>query len=293
MKLNKVKKALSIIEMSIVLIVIGILVVGVISGQGLVNNFKIKAAQKLTLSSPIPSIKGILVWYETSLNDSLEIDHETSEVTKWYDNNPIAEPDKKINAYKTSKELPKYVKNVINGLPVVEFKDSAKNILIDPDNDSLSFLAGHNYTIFVVEQRIVSGALSSDEGMFLDGSDTQTDYNLQFGYGPSSFMAGNQGRNWDVSINFSDALTPRLHILKFNEDTGKHYKMYSKEGDYEEDDSSFIGHYLRSYANPVIGGNSGSTDLGLAEIVVFKRSLKKSEIESVKDYLLQKYQIKI
>ena len=141
----------------------------------------------------------------------------------------------------------------------------------------------------MIEQRLESGQLNSQQGLFLGGADNETDYKLQFGYGASNFLAGNQGRDWNVAVTLSDALTPRLHMLKFHSGTGKHYEMYSKDANYSEDNSDFIDYPLRSYNNPIIGGNAGSTDLGLAEMIIFKRALKNSEMNAIKEYLLQKY----
>jgi hypothetical protein len=50
---------------------------------------KITVAQNLTQSSPVPSIKDLSVWYETSLDKSF-IDAEESDgtpITTWFDNN--------------------------------------------------------------------------------------------------------------------------------------------------------------------------------------------------------------
>jgi len=58
-------KAFSLIELSIVILIIGILVAGVTSSSRLVKRMKIITAQNLTTSSPISSIKDLIFWYET------------------------------------------------------------------------------------------------------------------------------------------------------------------------------------------------------------------------------------
>ena len=64
------KKAFSLIELSIVILIIGILVAGVTQSSRLVSRMKQISVRSMTLNSPISSIKDLYAWYETSL-DSL------------------------------------------------------------------------------------------------------------------------------------------------------------------------------------------------------------------------------
>jgi len=74
------KKDFSLIELSIVILIIGILVAGVTSSSRLIKRIKIATAQNITQSSPVSSIKDLAVWYETSLDKSF-IDAEESDGT--------------------------------------------------------------------------------------------------------------------------------------------------------------------------------------------------------------------
>ena len=64
-------KAFSLIELSIVILIIGILVAGVTSSSRLITRMKVVTAQNLTRNSPVSSIKDLAMWYETSLDESL------------------------------------------------------------------------------------------------------------------------------------------------------------------------------------------------------------------------------
>ena len=82
--------AFSLIELSIVILIIGVLIAGVTQASRLVRQSKITTAQTLTQSSPVNSLKGLVLWLEptmeASFQDSQKVDGGA--LTKWYDVNP-------------------------------------------------------------------------------------------------------------------------------------------------------------------------------------------------------------
>ena len=84
-------KAFSLIELSIVILIIGILVAGVTSSSRLITRMKVITAQNLTRNSPVSSIKDLAMWYETSLDESFDNaeESEDSPITNWFDLNPL------------------------------------------------------------------------------------------------------------------------------------------------------------------------------------------------------------
>ena len=83
-------KAFSLIELSIVILIIGILVAGVTSSSRLITRMKLITAQNLTRNSPISSIKDLSVWWETSLDESFDNAEESDDslISGWLDINP-------------------------------------------------------------------------------------------------------------------------------------------------------------------------------------------------------------
>lgn len=64
------KKAFSLIELSIVILIIGILVSGVTQSSRLIRQFRLSSAQSLTDNSPVNSIPDLVAWYETTKETS-------------------------------------------------------------------------------------------------------------------------------------------------------------------------------------------------------------------------------
>ena len=106
-------RAFSLVEISMVLLIIGILIAGITEGANLIRKSRLRVAQSLTKSSPVISTKGLMLWYETSLETSFnenEInndDQATPSISVWYDNNSQL-PAKNNAIQSTSANKPLY-----------------------------------------------------------------------------------------------------------------------------------------------------------------------------------------
>lgn len=80
-------RAFSLIEVSVVIIIIGIFVAGVMVADGMVSKFRITAAKNLTQSSPISTFKDTALWLESSLDSSFNSSEAQSgaSLSTWYD----------------------------------------------------------------------------------------------------------------------------------------------------------------------------------------------------------------
>jgi prepilin-type N-terminal cleavage/methylation domain-containing protein len=76
MNKKNTQKAFSLIELSIVILIIGILVAGVTQSSRLVNEIRLSSARSVTQSYPVYSIPGISSWIETTLESSFNSDFD-------------------------------------------------------------------------------------------------------------------------------------------------------------------------------------------------------------------------
>ncbi len=125
----KFKSAFSLIELSVVILVIGILVVGITTGSRIISEAKIKSARALTKSSPVNSINDLVLWNdsisEDSFSNSSTIEDGTT-VNTWQSLNPqTATKNNLIGAAI-------YLKKGINGLPTMQFNNP-----LPPSNNNL------------------------------------------------------------------------------------------------------------------------------------------------------------
>ena len=66
------------IELSVFILIIGILIAGILASQRIVAKFRITTAQTLTISSPVHGIPDSTIWLESSLEKSFK-DSESSD----------------------------------------------------------------------------------------------------------------------------------------------------------------------------------------------------------------------
>ena len=117
---NNLKSAFSLIEISIVLLVISALIAGIIIGGQLVKQARIKAAQSLTEKSPIMDTENLLVWFEGSLDNSFDTgqNQDGSNLNEWKTIAGVTEGEQ-INAKLESGGDTPIFANSINSVPAV------------------------------------------------------------------------------------------------------------------------------------------------------------------------------
>ncbi|MBP7710634.1 MAG: prepilin-type N-terminal cleavage/methylation domain-containing protein [Rickettsiales bacterium] len=173
--MKQFKKAFSLIEISIVILVIGILVAGVTQASKLIDKMTLTSAQALTQSSPVAGIKGLAAWYEStsekSFSSTIDQDSSTNNaVTVWNDINP--QSTSTFNASPlASNNQPILKKAAINNLPAVFF-DGVNDYLAA---DSLaSYFSGEDLpiSVFVVLNKMGSAAAQQNFISFSNSSAT-------------------------------------------------------------------------------------------------------------------------
>lgn len=125
-KTLKNRSAFSLIELSIVLLIIGILIAGVTQSSRLINKSRINNARTLTQSAPVSSIANLALWIETTSEDSI-VDSETEDsatVTNWYDINPQASLKASFTEGTNKPAYRSAAAQSINSLPVIVFDGS-------------------------------------------------------------------------------------------------------------------------------------------------------------------------
>jgi len=206
------KKAFSLIELSIVLVIIGLLVAGITQSSRLVQKFRIRTAQTLTQSSPVNGIRNLVAWYETTSQASFDssIDNAVA-VSNWYDISPSV--DKSNATQITAANRPVYTENDINSLPTLKFTRSLSQSLNLPDGT----VPYNNspYTIFIVAKAspICKGA-SVICALISSGTAANKQAN-NFRYETAAVGFVNHWYDYDVrSTNTLDTTSP--HIVSFH-----------------------------------------------------------------------------
>ncbi|MFT6077307.1 MAG: prepilin-type N-terminal cleavage/methylation domain-containing protein [Rickettsiales bacterium] len=280
MKKIKNKNGFSLIEISIVMLLIGILVAGISQGSILKKQMKINAAKSLTKGSPVNAIPDLVVWYETTLETSFnEVDIFDGKAltnvdgSAWKDNSPV----RGNNAVIFTTEAPAYVKYGINDLPSLRFNGTDEHLITN-----YTRLVGKNYTIFAVEAR------GDGNKNPVIGSDV-----VSYGYSSSNTLNGSLINGTQAVPIFASKIpriltflsAPKILTTKgvfVNGGNGSAAPSAIADGSLFDSQPGFVGQGVGEFYNGDI-----------SEIIIFNRALDLLERNAIQDYLSNKYKINV
>ncbi len=276
---KKTRSAFSLIEVSVVIIIVGIFVAGILVSDGLITKFRISAAQSLSRSSPINEIPDAALWLESSLDDSFNSSESSNNtpLTTWYDHRNSTS---KVTLQAVSGG-PTY-SNTINRVHAVKFSGSGGYFTFDG-----SFLNNSDYTISFLEKR---ESASADNYLLGDSaSSASVNQQLLLGYSQDGQIIHSQGSgnsyNSFVSSYTNSSANPKIITFVQSAATGK-----------------------KTYINGVLAAqNSNATQLSgittlslgkgytgqIGEIAIFARALEIDEIKAIETYMGKKWSTKM
>ena len=291
MKNSKRLRAFTLIELSIAILIIGILIVGVIQGSKVYYKSQLLVAQNLTHNSPVSGIKDLMLWYETSLDSSFNSTEKTdgTSLSAWYDNNP--QLSIKNNATQTTTvNKPTFIENAFpNGIPGVRF-DGSHGYFIIADNAPIE---GQPYTIFVIEQK---RATISTQTFLLDmGGTGSTGETILLGWNTDTKIILDK---WNGGISYTNSAfaysspTPRMHTFRQDSSGSKYWSSGGTATDSTHVSTSTL---VLSGSSSYLGrsGCCGSYNGDIAEIIIYTRALTTEERKAIESYLSTKYSITI
>ncbi len=285
----KNKKAFSLIELSVVILIIGILVAGITQSSRLINQFRLSSARSITQSSPLHSIRNIYFWLDTTAENAFDADVEDgSAVINFYDQNK-QRPNQQVNFIQnTLTNRPTYVANGINNLPVLRF-DGVDNYMqsvntinifdISPNSENTIFFVGNisNNTAFPGYFNIQNGDGSQRIYFTSFGGTSRFTYVLDITNsinggsllnGPTIVTLEKRGSNQTIYLDGISSSTVSNHSSSFTDFT-----------------SNF---FLASQVSFM-----GFAQIDIAELIVFSGAIKAEERESVEEYLSKKWNIDV
>lgn len=293
-------KAFSFLEISLVILIIGILIAAFLGGSELAGDAKLRHARTLTSNSPVIGISDLALWLETTSEQSF-LKNETTEdstISRWNDIDPDSSSTSYLsNNSAAANDHPLYKESCINNLPCLYFNgtsgskiSSSKPLGIRTNYISAFFVftGSENATSSYSSQLFTSdknAAWNTSSGVFLFTTSTTTP--VRFFYN----MPGNLGIQ-HTQCNSSSVLAAKKPYV---------YSMV-------DNNSSSIFHYVNgSVANTSGSNNSGlitkllgTVELGSAsyqgnigEVIIFTKALSTAERKSVEQYLSKKWDIKV
>ena len=322
--MTKIKnhKAFSLVEISMVILVIGILIAGVSRGIDLYDDYRLASARNLTKNSLVNRIPDLEMWLETTGENSLAtgttsftdkanpVDQDS--IGRWNNINPNILPSARNHATQNNPTAlvdnqPKYIRKGMNGLPALLF-DGTDDFIASETKFIIN-----NFTIFVVglpspnttcssSNTQTPGVLGQRYIIYPQHGDVIFPGNNTAGAGISlctNFVSGFEHTSNYMPYSVSNAINsisinkPIQITLKYNERVPNLYlnSTYSYTGSMSSKNvfpSLTFGGGRSGYAE-----NYGYFKGYIAEIIFYTRALTDKERQGVEAYLSKKWGIKI
>lgn len=285
-KFNKKTKkfAFSLIELSIVILVIGILMIGVNQGYNLVRSAQISNARSITAKSPILQMSGLLAWYETSLKESLDQSKlkDGDTITTWKDIGPSSILNGANQLTPTSVT---YAQSSINKIPALKFSGSSKLSLT-----SFSQGASSQATVFLVVKLNYVPDTSNYKTIF-DGGSSSADFSFSI---KSNGVELNTGTA--VATAYADGFSNSgeyVIAIYFN---GLNSKVFINNTNSMIANSDIVSSTTNQLAGMTLGTNrNGANGFSgyISEVAIFNRVIKVAERKEIFNYFSKKYKIDI
>jgi prepilin-type N-terminal cleavage/methylation domain-containing protein len=284
---KKTKKfAFSLIELSIVILVIGILMVGVSQGYNIVRSAQISNARSITAKSPIQQIQGLLAWYETSWKESL-IQSELKDgnsISTWKDISPSSILNGNNQLTTTPSANITYTQSSINKIPAIKFTGGSKLSLAN-----FSQGASSQATVFLVVKLNYIPDTTNYKTIF-DGNSANFSFSIRSN--GIQINTGSSVVSSDVANSFLNSKEYAIAIY-FN---GSNSKVYLN------DNESIFGSIMNNSlgSNQLTGLTLGNNKDGtngfsgfISEVAIFNRVIKAGERKEIFNYFSKKYKINI
>lgn len=287
------KKAFSLVELSMVILIIGILIAGVSQGIDLYQDMRLATARSLTLNSRVNRIEDLSMWFESTSEQSFEKPNPQNEerIALWKNIN-----FKLFNridvAQSTQASKPFYVRNAINGNPALRFDDA--QFLAVSDVALFDLAMSDQVTVFFVQKTICCDSQISTFGWYSSSYRFQahTTNHITFDFGicctnnlnVSRITTGSLPAD-NVNKGIITTLIRRRELLRIKINGKSIIENSSNTSVLEKNEKGTFeigrfgnGYYLSGY---------------LGEFIIFRRGLADSEINEVEQYLSKKWSIKI
>ena len=318
---NKFRKAYSMIEMSLLILIMGILFAGAYQGFNIYYETHLSGARTITQNAIISRIGNLAFWYETTFEK--DENQNGKPILMWLDRNnqqliknnayPSQNNDNTKFNYEpnnfTNNGGPLFVLKGINGLPSLNFKNtssSSRFLVVDPSlkfgKDDITIFAVVKFKNFdnnaVIFDRVClknSGPATYDMSSSINSCKPYISAKINvLGY-PNLYIQNNDGTALKSTANTSFALKKDVpYILTFR-------RLYN------ESISLFVNGKLASMAMenlgsidflPIkIGRNANdqnvNSEFDLSEFLMIYGKLRDKDKTEIENYLVKKYSIKL
>jgi prepilin-type N-terminal cleavage/methylation domain-containing protein len=272
-----IKKAFSLIELSIVLIIIAVIIAGVTQSSSLLAKAKLQSAQSATLNSPVAGIPDLIMWFETTLDKSFATTdgsvqtEDGTQITAWNDINPQSSTGVHATFVMWSEGI-SYRKNGINGLPSL-YSDNSNISFGDNGFPKINAPSQTIFAVYMMTSEVFPSMSLGCCDVYNALSASSGDRGLQVYNGYVAATDSFPINSTEIASMTSDSSYANLYINGKNEVPNEVITVPSSAG-------SFLINFENGQGY-------------LSELILFDRALKDEERQEVEQYLGKKYGVNV
>ncbi len=302
------KKAFSLVEISIVILIIGLLIAGISKAGDMIFDVSLKSASSLTKGAKVGRMANLALWLETTTNESIleKERYDLTPITVWRDINPQSSSKfifKKIGA-------PTYVEKGQNNLPAIGSLSATNYFLPYTSETSTTvatyqanqiFSSGTLLTIFMVlKPKAIAADLLSfcpyTSGTNLDACTTGAK-NISLGLTATgnvlfTTVGGTIAAPATSTITSTNGYALKnLIVVSAIKDATDNLKLAVNGASAAAIVQSTNKVMTSSFSGTFRVGGVAATDVELYEIIVFASALSDIDRQTVETYLGKKYNV--
>lgn len=288
------KKAFSLIELSIVILIVGIIITGITQSSRLVRAFRLSNARTITQSSPIYSFKDLYMWLDATAIDPIDVEkpEDGQVVTTWKDQNPFSiikhNPTQSTASYK-----PTFKTEILNSLPAIRFDGSNDGLEVSVNTFEMT-KNGEEFTLFMVGKVNTNSATAAVPFFLQNGAGTnRVSCELSSGVLRFDFPNGSSGSGV-LSGSASSYNRNRIFTLEKTATTQTIY--LDGASDATRSNSNTLANFTEDLAIGIYNFGSDwllGAQIDIGEIIIYPKALKTEERQAIEQYLGKKWGIDV
>lgn len=286
-------KAYTIIELSIVLVVMGILLIGVTSGSAIVNLAEITYVRSFSSNAPFLKNNNLTIWFDAAQENAFSVisgskynaiasPSDQTIINRWNDTKTSQQNNKVNVSQSNSTNSPIYLRKAINGLPGIYFDNNDK--LSISNVSPLQLFSDGKASIFIVQTDRISNARKY---ISWNNGDAQEISILNTTNGQTVFRFGGEAATTSAPV------TPvgNSRIISYIKNLNSIDIRVNGRGFALNAPNNFPGRLSNSTPAEFSVGDSvlGS----ISEIIIFRDALSSQDISDIEKYLSEKWRIAV
>lgn len=285
-RFRKNRKGFSLIEISVVILIIGVLIAGISQASDMIDDSALKGARAASRGSRVARIKDLVLWLDATADGATLASASSTKqavdgdaVTVWKDSNPNS------SAKFTLAGTSLFSSNKLGGLPGITLSGSNSFKLTDRFDNSTG-----EYTIYLVYQPVALPA-SGAVGVIMEKRNATSPifpYRLEIDSG--GFYRYSNSNNF-VLYGSKKASAGNVDVIRITRSSAGVVSL-------EVDGSPATGNsasVIRNNDELIIGAQNGSTNHvngRIGEVIIYERDLATSEKTDIENYLFKKWKLK-